>query len=120
MEGYRFHHHPLYDRLAAHALSMNGEDRHLKTLIRANNRMADFSATGGGIFFDYSRQRVDATTMALLDELAEAADVKISSLPPWPMEKRSMSPKTAQPCTWLPGVFGRAGHTWTDGTPRLI
>jgi glucose-6-phosphate isomerase len=76
MEGYRFHHHPLYDRLAAHALSMNGEDRHLKTLIRANNRMADFSATGGGIFFDYSRQRVDATTMALLDELADAACVK--------------------------------------------
>ena len=76
MEGYRFHHHPLYGRLAAHALSMNGEDCHLKTLILADNRMADFSATGGGIFFDYSRQRVDATTMALLVELADGACVK--------------------------------------------
>lgn len=75
MEGYCFHHHPLYNRLAAHALSMNGEDCHLKTLIRADNRMADFSTTGGGVFFDYSRQRVDATTMALLFELADDASV---------------------------------------------
>ena len=73
MQDYRFHHHRQYGRLADHALLMKEEDRHLRHLIRSDRRMADFSASGGGLFFDYARQRVDGTTMALLFELAEAA-----------------------------------------------
>ncbi|MBC2713317.1 MAG: glucose-6-phosphate isomerase [Desulfosarcina sp.] len=73
MEEYRFHHHQLYDRLVHHAQSMNGDGYHLRHLIRADSRMAAFSAIGGGIFFDYSRQRVDVTTMELLSALADAA-----------------------------------------------
>ena len=75
MEDYRFHHHQLYDRLAHHAQTMDGDDCHLRHLIKADRRMDAFSAIGGGIFFDYSRQRVDATTMKLLFELADAAAV---------------------------------------------
>lgn len=73
MEGYRFHHRPGYDRLVDRARVMNGEDRHLRNLIRAQNRLTDFSLSGGGIYFDYSRQRVDAATMEMLFELAQAA-----------------------------------------------
>ena len=73
MEEYRFHHHRQYRRLADRALFMNGSDGHLQHLIRSDSRMADFSASGGGMFFDYSRQRVDETTMTMLFELAEAA-----------------------------------------------
>lgn len=73
MEEYRFHHHRLYDRLADHARFFNGEDHHLRHLIHSDHRISDFSVSGGGIFFDYSRQRVDANTMELLFQLADAA-----------------------------------------------
>ena len=75
MEEYRFHHHQLYARLVDHAQLMHGDDRHLRHLIQTDQRMAAFSAIGGGILFDYSRQRVDTTTMQLLLALAEAAAV---------------------------------------------
>lgn len=73
MEDYRFHHHPQYNRLVHHAQFMNGETCHLSCLMDDKKRMASFSATGGGLFFDYSRQRVNATTMERLFEMAEAA-----------------------------------------------
>lgn len=76
MENYRFHHHPLHERLADHAQVMKGHDHHLRHLINVNHRLADFSVTGSGMFFDYSRQRVDAPTMDLLYELADVAAVK--------------------------------------------
>ena len=66
MHTYRFHQHPLYERLAAHARLMNDESRHLRHLIAADQRLADFSCHGVGLFYDYSRQRVDAAAMALL------------------------------------------------------
>ncbi|MDX2451577.1 glucose-6-phosphate isomerase [Desulfosarcina sp.] len=75
MEDYRFSDHQLYDRLVKHAQTMHGDDHHLRQLIKADQRMAEFSAIGGGIFFDYSRQRVDASTMRLLLALADAAAV---------------------------------------------
>ncbi len=75
MEKYRFHNHRLYHCLADRAFTMSGEDHHLRHLIRTNNRLTDFSAMGGGLFFDYSRQRIDAVTLALLFELADAAAV---------------------------------------------
>ena len=77
MGNYRFHHHPQYERLAAHANTMQSDDYHLRELVRSNNRLEDFSVTGGGIFFDFSRQRVVTDTMAMLFELAEKADVRV-------------------------------------------
>ena len=75
MQDYRFHQHPLHRRLAAHAQTMRSEDHHLRHLVKADNRLTAFSALGGGLFLDYSRQRVDDTTMKLLTELADAAAV---------------------------------------------
>jgi glucose-6-phosphate isomerase len=65
----------LYDRLSDHARQINSDGCHLRYLIKANQRLSEFSAAGGGIFFDFSRQRVDATTMELLFALAESARV---------------------------------------------
>ncbi len=76
MGSYRFHHQPQYERLAAHAKTMEGDAYHLRELVRARNRLADFSVSGGGIFFDFSRQRVVSETMAMLFDLAENADVR--------------------------------------------
>ncbi|HSO18981.1 MAG TPA: glucose-6-phosphate isomerase [Desulfosarcina sp.] len=75
MDAYRFQHHPLHRRLVAHAREMDDENRHLRRLIQDDRRLTDFSRQGGGVFFDYSRQRVIDRTMALLFELASAADV---------------------------------------------
>ncbi len=73
MQDYRFDQSPHVDRLSAHAERMGSPDHHLGTLARANDRLARFSADGGGLFFDYSRQRVDADVMASLFHLADAA-----------------------------------------------
>jgi glucose-6-phosphate isomerase len=54
---------------------MNGADRHLVRLIQPDHRLERFSATGGGLFYDYSRQRVDEAALELLFELAGAAGV---------------------------------------------
>jgi glucose-6-phosphate isomerase len=75
MADYRFDQHPLHARLVDHARSMNADDRHLRHLLKAGDRMAAFSACGGGILLDYSRQRVNAETMDLLFELADAVAV---------------------------------------------
>lgn len=76
MTAYRFHHHPLHRRLIEQAGRMNGPDCQLQRLVAAGRRLDSFSAAGGGLFYDYSRQRADESVMALLFELAEAADVK--------------------------------------------
>ncbi|WP_319525354.1 glucose-6-phosphate isomerase [uncultured Desulfosarcina sp.] len=76
MVEYRFHHHPIYRRLLEHAGRMNGPDCHLGRLAAAPRRLDAFSATGGGVFYDYSRQRVDGAIMDLLLELAGEAEVE--------------------------------------------
>ncbi len=76
MNGYRFFHHPLHVRLTDCALAMNREDHHLKVLIRDPNRIDNFSVKGGGLFFDYSRQRINATSLAMLLELADASSAQ--------------------------------------------
>jgi glucose-6-phosphate isomerase len=73
MADYRFHHHECYHRLVAHARTMGADAHHLKHLINDEQRWADFSVSGGGLFFDFSRQRVNANTMELLFALAQAA-----------------------------------------------
>ncbi len=76
MADYRFHHLPLYQHLTRHAQEMCGDDRHLRHLIRSDQRLTEFSRSDAGLFFDYSRQRVNRQTMELLFELADAAEVK--------------------------------------------
>lgn len=75
MENYRFFQHPQYDRLTKHALVINDNGHHLRHLVQADHRLVDFSVTGSGLFFDYSRQRVDDASMQLMFELADAAKV---------------------------------------------
>jgi glucose-6-phosphate isomerase len=76
MNDYRFFHHLNFERLSERANILNRTDFHLRELLRDPDRFDTFHAVGGGIFFDYSRQRIDAETMALLHALAEAAGVQ--------------------------------------------
>ncbi|PID40931.1 MAG: glucose-6-phosphate isomerase [Proteobacteria bacterium] len=76
MTDYRFYHHPLYKRLTDHATIMSAPDRHLKHLLTQRGRLAAFSRKGGGLYLDFSRQRVDDTALSLLLELADAAGVR--------------------------------------------
>ncbi len=73
MADYRFFEHECYHRLSEHANAMSAGDRHLKHLIADEKRMAEFSLCGGGLFFDYSRQRVIPSTLEMLLQLAEGA-----------------------------------------------
>ena len=57
-------------RLESHAERMAGPENHLAKLTASPDRLAEFSASGSGLFYDYSRQRVDAEVMAALVELA--------------------------------------------------
>ncbi len=75
MDDYRFHDHDINARLCEQAQIFKNEAHHLRHLIADDQRLADFSCHGGGLFFDYSRQRVDRSTMELLLGLAEAATV---------------------------------------------
>jgi glucose-6-phosphate isomerase len=62
---------PTWNRLIEHADIMNLPEKHLKHLLTDNNRLENFSLKSSGIFYDFSRQRVDEKTMDLLIELAE-------------------------------------------------
>ncbi len=75
MADYRFFHHECYYLLSKHAQRMDAETHHLKHLIDDKNRLTPFSVRGGGLFFDFSRQRVTQQTMELLFSLADAAGV---------------------------------------------
>jgi glucose-6-phosphate isomerase len=58
-------------RLKARAKVMAQPENHLKRLIAAPDRLESFSADGGGLFFDYSRQRLDKETREELVRLAQ-------------------------------------------------
>lgn len=61
---------PEWQALERYARQMVQPDRHLKILLKEPNRLERFSLKGADLFFDYSRQRVDDTTMDLLFDLA--------------------------------------------------
>ena len=65
---------PVWHRLIRHAERMDAPDRHLARLIAQPDRLPSFSATGGGLFFDFSRQRIDPEGLGLLLELARDRD----------------------------------------------
>jgi len=75
MPDYRFFNHPCYRQLADHAQTMQAADQHLKHLLTDEKRLAAFSVNGGGLFFDFSRQRVNKSTMDLLFSLADVTDI---------------------------------------------
>jgi glucose-6-phosphate isomerase len=60
----------VYKTLQAHAEKMQQPQCHLKHLTAADDRLREYSRTGGGLFFDFSRQRLDAKALALLSQLA--------------------------------------------------
>ncbi|MGM0787297.1 MAG: glucose-6-phosphate isomerase [Thermodesulfobacteriota bacterium] len=59
-----------WKKLEASAERIALPENHLRHLLARQNRFADFSCSGGGLFFDYSRQRVDHDVMRQLRELA--------------------------------------------------
>ncbi|MDL2270019.1 glucose-6-phosphate isomerase [Desulfosarcina sp. OttesenSCG-928-A07] len=75
MADYRFDQSKGYGKLVDQAKRINESAFHLRSLVMEKNRCTDFSISGGGIFFDYSRQRVDRAIMDLLFDLAHEADV---------------------------------------------
>ena len=67
---------PEWKSLKKHASAINREKKHLKYLIKENDRIENFSLKGAGLFYDFSRQRLDAKTMNLLLNLAKARRIK--------------------------------------------
>ncbi|MBW2406486.1 MAG: glucose-6-phosphate isomerase [Deltaproteobacteria bacterium] len=65
-----------WNQLIQHADIMNHPEKHLKHLLADNRRLEKFSLKAAGIFFDFSRQRVDEKTMDYLIELAEVRKLK--------------------------------------------
>ena len=66
---------PEWQRLQEHAGTMADQRMHLRHLLEDPHRLPSFSLSGGGLFFDFSRQRVNRQTMALLYELAANAGI---------------------------------------------
>jgi len=62
---------PVWAKLKRQAEIISQPDRHLKYLIKENDRLPAFSRKGAGLFFDFSRQRLDRETLNLLLHLAE-------------------------------------------------
>jgi len=67
---------PAWKSLMQHAAVMEHPEKHLKKLLNEKDRFNKFSLNGADIFFDFSRQRVDETTMDLLFELSSARKIK--------------------------------------------
>ena len=57
--------------LKRQAESISQPGKHLKYLIKEHDRLQTFSRKGAGLFFDFSRQRLDRETLKLLLRLAE-------------------------------------------------
>ena len=67
---------PVWNRLIQHADIIDRPEKHLKHLLKDNDRIEKFSLKAADIFYDFSRQRVDEKTMDLLFELAEFKNLK--------------------------------------------
>ena len=67
---------PQWQPLKEAANRINRPENHLKHLIETKGRINMFSVKGGGLFYDFSRQRVDNEVMSLLFDLAQARDLK--------------------------------------------
>mgnify|MGYP000283050778 FL=1 len=65
-----------WTQLQDQAAAMQHERMHLRHLLADPDRLATFSLSGGGLFMDFSRQRVDKRTMALLYQLGQTAGLQ--------------------------------------------
>lgn len=65
----------LHAKLQAHADAMQQPEKHLRRLVDEPGRLASFSKIGAGLFFDYSRQRLDQHALELL--LAAAGELEL-------------------------------------------
>lgn len=61
---------PQWEELNVHAVRMQRPEKHLRHLLQTPNRLKENSLSGGGLFYDFSRQRINGKTRLLLLELA--------------------------------------------------
>jgi glucose-6-phosphate isomerase len=76
MDQFNQNENPIWNRLIQHADIIKLPEKHLKHLLTDNSRLNKFSLKAAGIFYDFSRQRIDEKTMDLLIELAEFRKLK--------------------------------------------
>jgi glucose-6-phosphate isomerase len=76
MTPFKQNENPVWDRLKQLADRMNLPEKHLKHMLADNNRFENFSLKAAGIFYDFSRQRIDGKTMDLLIELSQFRKLK--------------------------------------------
>ncbi|MFH2093929.1 MAG: glucose-6-phosphate isomerase [Pseudomonadota bacterium] len=69
-------HSKAYSVLNDLSSSFNQENNHLKHLIQQKNRLKDFSLKTEGLFFDFSKQRLDKKTKDTLIKLAKETQAK--------------------------------------------
>jgi glucose-6-phosphate isomerase len=62
---------PVWRKLGSAAEKMALSEYHLKHMVCREGRLDQFTLQGGGLFYDYSRQRVDEQVMEYLHELAD-------------------------------------------------
>ena len=76
MTQFKHNENPTWNRLMQRADIINLPEKHLKHLLKDDRRLEIFSLKAAGIFYDFSRQRIDEKTMDLLIELAEFRKLK--------------------------------------------
>ena len=67
---------PEWGRLHEQAAVMAAPQNHLRHLLTDPKRLSSFSLEGGGLFYDFSRQRIDRQTMALLYQMGDAFGIQ--------------------------------------------
>jgi glucose-6-phosphate isomerase len=65
-------HLKIWEELVHHAERMKTAENHLRNLTKRPNRFGEFSVADCGMLFDFSRQRIDTGSLAVLFELAES------------------------------------------------
>jgi len=66
---------PEWAQLAAHAKRMALPENHLKYLITQQHRLENFSLREAGLFYDFSRQRIDSVVLKNLIDLAKNRNI---------------------------------------------
>ena len=68
---------PVWKQLKASATRFQQPSHHLKHLITDEKRLKNFSLKSAGLFYDFSRQRIDTEAMELLFDLAEQRHISL-------------------------------------------
>ena len=76
MTGMKLSDIPAWKKLIRQADIMSRPEKHLRYLLKEKDRLVNFSLNGAGIFYDFSRQRLDEQTMELLFKLSDARRLK--------------------------------------------